>query len=52
MTNVAVSCAELTDWAELTACETEGIVRENNLGRAIPVLVLDVIDESLDVDGG
>ena len=49
---VAVSCAELTDGAELAASQTERVVGQDHLRGTIPVLVLDVIDETLDVNGG
>ena len=51
LANVAVSCAELTDGAELAASQTERVVRQDDLRGTIPVLVLDVIDETLNVYG-
>ena len=51
MTNVAVASAQLTDRAKLTASETEGIIREDDLGCTIPIPILNVVDEGLDVDG-
>ena len=47
LANVAVSCTELTDGAELAASQTERVVRQDDLRGTIPVLVLDVIDETL-----
>lgn len=52
MTHVAVASAKLTDGAELSASEAEGVVRKDDLGGTIPILVLDVVNEGLDVNGG
>ena len=50
LAHVAVSCAELADGAELAASQTERVVRQDDLRGTIPVLVLDVIDETLDIN--
>ena len=49
--NIAVSCTELADGAKLAASQTERVVRQDDLSSTVPVLVLDVVDETLDING-
>jgi hypothetical protein len=48
--HVAVTSTQLTNRAKLTASQTKRIVRKNNFSGAVPVFVLNVVDESLNVD--
>jgi hypothetical protein len=48
--NIAVSGAELADGAELAASQPKRIVGKDDLSGTIPVLVLNIVDESLNID--
>ena len=52
LAHVAVSCAKLTDGAELATGEAQRVVRQDNLGGTVPVFVLNVVDETLDIYRG
>lgn len=52
MADIAVTGTEFADRAELSAGETEGIVREDDFSGTVPVFILDVVNEGFDVDCG
>jgi len=52
LTHIAISCAEFTNWTELTAGESEWVIREDDFGSTIPVFVLNIIDEGFYIDRG
>ena len=51
VTHVAIPRTQFTDRAQLPAGETQGVIREDDFGRAIPILILDIVYEGLNVNG-
>ncbi len=52
MGNIAVTSTELTYRAKLSTGKAKRIIGKDDFGSTIPILVLDIVDESLDVNGG
>jgi hypothetical protein len=50
MGNIAIASTKFTNWAKLSTGETKRVVREDDFSSAIPVLVLNTVDECLNID--
>jgi hypothetical protein len=50
MAYIAISSAELAYGTKLPAGQTKRVIRKDDLGCTIPVLILNIVDEGFDID--
>lgn len=51
MADITISGTQFADGAELATGQTERVIRQNALSSTVPILILDTVDESLNVNG-